>query len=528
MCIRGSEIRHVAQESRLAIPFDASLRPNGLPKKITDCFGVVGDDMCEAGDRIHQQRPMIDPMSSPDFSDLVARHRDYFRTGTTRSVEWRKSQLAALRAMMTDRAGDFHAALWTDLRRNRTDADATDVKFLADDADHALSHLREWMKPVLVDAPRVLQPARVEVQFDPLGVGLIIGTWNYPLMLTLSPLIAAIAGGNAAVVKPSEVAPASADVIARLLPEYLDREAFSVVLGAVPETTALLEQQWDHIFFTGGTAVAKVVMTAAAKNLTPVVLELGGKSPTIVHSSADLRVAARRIAQGRWNNAGQTCTAPDYVLVLKDVAKPFLERLKESILHFYGDEPQKSPDYGRIVSTRHFDRLTALLASGTIYHGGQHDRADQFIAPTVLVNVSPESPAMQEEIFGPILPVLEVDNVQQAIDFVNARPSPLGLYVFAEDQHVVRQILDSTTSGDAGVNECTIQPLVPDLPFGGVGNSGMGKYHGEWGFRSYTNARGVLYHGTRMDPDLRYPPYSSPQPVREGVASSSVSTLPVM
>ncbi len=465
-------------------------------------------------------------MSTPDFSDLVARHRAYFRTGTTRSVEWRKSQLTALRAMMTERAGDFHAALWTDLRRNRTDADATDVKFLAADADHALSHLREWMKPVSADAPRVLQPAHVKVQFDPLGVGLIIGTWNYPLMLTLSPLIAAIAGGNVAVVKPSEVAPACAEAIARLVPEYLDSNAFSVVLGAVPETTALLEQQWDHIFFTGGTAVAKVVMTAAAKNLTPVVLELGGKSPTIVHSSADLRVAARRIAQGRWNNSGQTCTAPDYVLVLKDVAKQFLEHLKESILHFYGDDPQKSPDYGRIVSTRHFDRLKALLASGTIYHGGRHDRSDKYIEPTVLVNVSPESPAMQEEIFGPILPVLEVDSVQQAINFVNARPCPLGLYVFAEDEHVVEQILGSTSSGDAGVNECTIQPLVPDLPFGGVGNSGMGKYHGEWGFRTYTNARGVLYHGARVDPDLRYPPYSSQQPLREAVASSSVSALP--
>jgi acyl-CoA reductase-like NAD-dependent aldehyde dehydrogenase len=254
--------------------------------------------------------------------------------------------------------------------------------------------------------------------------------------------------------------------------------------------------------------VARVVMTAAAKHLTPVVLELGGKSPTIVHSSADLRVAARRSAQGRWNNAGQTCTAPDYVLVFKDVAEPFLEHLKESILHFYGDDPQKSPDYGRIVNTRQFDRLTALLASGTIYHGGQHDRADKFIAPTVLVNVPPVSPVMQEEIFGPILPVLEVDNVHQVINFVNARPSPLGLYVFAEDLHVAGQILDSTTSGDAAVNDCTIQPLIPDLPFGGVGNSGMGKYHGEWGFRTYTNARGVLYHGTRIDPDLRYPPYS--------------------
>jgi acyl-CoA reductase-like NAD-dependent aldehyde dehydrogenase len=458
-------------------------------------------------------------MSTPDFSALVARHRNYFRTGATRSAKWREAQLTALRAMMTDRAEDFHAALWTDLRRNRTDADLTDVKFLATEADHTLSHLGQWMKPLSVSTPAVLGPAQVQVQFDPLGVGLIIGTWNYPLMLTLSPLIAAIAGGNAAVVKPSEVAPATADAIARLLPEYLDKGAFSVVLGAVPETTALLEQQWDHIFFTGGTAVAKVVMTAAAKNLTPVVLELGGKSPTIVHSSADLRVAARRITQGRWNNAGQTCTAPDYVLVFKDVARPFLQHLKESILHFYGAEPQKSPDYGRIVSTRQFDRLKASLASGTIYHGGQHDRADKFIAPTVLVNVSPDSPVMQEEVFGPILPVLEVESVQQVIDFVNARPSPLGLYIFAEDQQAAGQILASTSSGDAAVNDCTIQPLVPDLPFGGVGNSGMGKYHGEWGFRTYTNTRGVLYHGTRIDPDLRYPPYSSQKASRELVAS---------
>jgi aldehyde dehydrogenase (NAD+) len=458
-------------------------------------------------------------MSTPDFSALVARHRNYFRSGVTRSVEWREDQLKALRAMMTDHATDFHAALWTDLRRNRTDADFTDVAFLAHEADHVLAHLRQWMKPVPFPTPEALAPCHGEVRFDPLGVGLIIGTWNYPVMLTLSPLIAAISGGNAAVVKTSEISVATADLIARLVPEYLDREAFSVVLGAVPETTALLEQQWDHIFFTGGATVGKIVMTAAAKHLTPVVLELGGKSPTIVHSSANLKVAARRIAQGRWFNAGQTCTGADHVLVFKDVAKQFLKHLKEAILHNFGDDPQQSPDYGRIVSTRHFDRLQALLASGTIYHGGQHDRADRFIAPTVLVDVSPDSPVMQEEIFGPILPVLQVESVREVIDFINARPSPLGLYVFAEDERVSEQILNATPSGDACVNECTIQPIIPDLPFGGVGNSGMGKYHGEWGFRAYTNARGVLYHGTRIDPDLRYPPYSSQKALRERVAS---------
>jgi acyl-CoA reductase-like NAD-dependent aldehyde dehydrogenase len=422
--------------------------------------------------------------------------------------------------MMEDHSEEFYSALWKDLRRNRIDSDWTDVKYIRSEANHAIAQLRRWMKPLPVNTPLVLTPSRTQVLFDPLGVGLIIGAWNYPVMLTLSPLIAAISGGNAAVIKPSEVAGATADVIARRLPEFLDRGAFSVVVGGVPETTALLEQQWDHIFFTGGTTVAKVVMTAAARNLTPVVLELGGKNPTIVHSSADLRVAARRIAQGRWTNAGQTCTAPDYVLVFKDVAQPFLAHLKETIVRFYGNDPQKSPDYGRIVSDRHFARLMDLLASGTLYHGGQYDRADRFLAPTVLINVSPNSPVMQEEIFGPILPILEVGNVKEVIDFVNARPSPLGLYLFAEDEAVTEQILASTTSGDAAVNDCAVQPIIHDLPFGGVGGSGMGKYHGEWGFRAYTNTRGVLYHSTRIDLGVRYPPYNRNKMLRTIVVRS--------
>jgi len=456
--------------------------------------------------------------ATADFTKLVTNHRDYFRTGVSRSIEWRESQLVALRTMMQEHAEDFYSALWSDLRRNRVDADLTDVKFLANEADHALAHLRPWMTPLKVSTPLVLAPSHTQVRFDPLGVGLIIGTWNYPVMLTLSPLVAAISGGNCAVIKPSEISAATAEVIAQLVPKYLDRQAFSVVMGGAPETTALLEQQWDHIFFTGGATVGKIVMTAAAKHLTPVVLELGGKSPTIVHSSANLAVAARRIAQGRWQNAGQTCTGADYVLVFKDVAKQFLEHLEEAVTEFYGEDPQKSPDYGRIVSQRHFDRLKALLTSGTIYHGGQHDRDDRFIAPTILVNTAPDSPAMQDEIFGPILPVLEVESIEEVVEFINARPSPLGLYIFAEDRHVTEHILDSTTSGDAAVNDCTIQPLIPDLPFGGVGNSGMGKYHGEWGFRAYTNARGVLFHSTKIDLPVRYPPYSRHKVLRELVA----------
>jgi aldehyde dehydrogenase (NAD+) len=453
-------------------------------------------------------------MAAADFPALIARHRNCFLSGKTRPVEWREAQLDALHALMTERADDFFGALWKDLRRNRVDADATDVKYVADEAAYARHHLRRWMHPLHVSTPLIMAPGRTEIRFDPLGVGLIIGAWNYPIMLSLSPLVAAIAGGNAAVIKPSEVSPACADAIARLVPEYLDRDAFSVVVGGVPETTALLEQEWDHIFFTGGPPVGKVVMAAAAKHLTPVVLELGGKNPTIVHDTADLRVAARRIAQGRWMNAGQTCTAPDHVLVFKTVAKDFLAQLEEAVVGFYGTDPQQSPDYGRIVNARHFDRLTRLIGSGDVYYGGQHDRDDLYIAPTILVNVAPDSPIMQEEVFGPILPVLEVDNVDDVIRFVNAQPAPLGLYVFAEDTGISAGILDATRSGDAAVNDCTVQPLVRELPFGGVGNSGMGKYHGEWGFRAYTNARGVLYHSTMLDPGVRYPPYSEHERLR--------------
>src|SRR5258708_4975604 len=275
-------------------------------------------------------------MNMPDFHALVSRHRSYFRGGATRSAEWRVTQLTALQVMMKDHAEDFYAALWKDLRRNRVDADLTDVSYIAGEVDYALSHLHQWMKPLAVHTPVMLAPSHAHVRFDPLGVGLIIGTWNYPVMLTLSPLIAAISCGNTAVIKPSEVAAATADVIARRIPEYLDSDAFSVVLGGAPETTALLEQQWDHIFFTGGATIAKIILTAAAKTLTPVVLELGGKSPAIVYSSADLRVAGHRISHGRLANAGHTCTAPDYVLVPKGVARACLDSLQKTLIPSYG------------------------------------------------------------------------------------------------------------------------------------------------------------------------------------------------
>ncbi len=447
-------------------------------------------------------------MANPDYSALVASQREYFLSGSTRPAGWRKAQLEAVKALFTENHDELCAALWKDLRRNVTDADLMDVEYNVKEADYALKHLDAWMEPQRVHTPLVFEPGHIRVRRDPLGVTLIIGAWNEPFMLLFAPLVAAVAGGNTAVLKPSELAVACSAAAARLVPRYFDRRAVAVVEGGIPETTALLAQKWDFIFFTGSPAVGKIVHEAAAQHLTPCVLELGGKNPTIVHSSANLKVAARRIAYGRYLNSGHICTAPDHVLVWPEVKDEFVRHLAQTIREFYGDDPKLSPDYGRVINRGNFDRLVGLLGSGKVAVGGQTDAGERYIAPTVLVDVSPDSPIMQDEVFGPILPVLEIESVEAVIAWVNSRPRPLGLYVFAEDLDVAERILDLTGSGDAAINDCTIHPLVPELPFGGVGNSGMGKYHGRWGFEAFTNARGVMYHSAKIDPGVRYPPYS--------------------
>ena len=450
-------------------------------------------------------------MTSPDYTDLVAGQRSYFHSGATRPVEWRREQLEAMKALLEENRQRFFSTLRDDLRRNDVDSDLMDVGFCIKEAEYALKNMHTWMKIEREPTPLVLEPGHVRVRREALGVTLIIGAWNEPLMLTFGPLAPALAAGNTAVIKPSEMCVATSALIAELVPKYLDPHAVAVVEGAVPETTALLDQHWDLIFFTGSPSVGKIIHQAAAKHLTPTVLELGGKSPTIVHPSADIESAARRIAYGRYTNAGQICTAPDHVLVWPEVKDELVRHLVQAVKDFYGDDPQQSPDYGRIIHRKGTERLAGLMGSGTIAVGGQADLDDFYIAPTVLVDVAWDSPIMQQEVFGPILPVLEIDSVEHVIDWVNSNPHPLGLYVFAEDDDVVEQILGATQSGDAVVNDCSLHPLVPELPFGGVGNSGMGKYHGKWGFEAFTNARGVLYHSPRIDPGVRYPPYSEHQ-----------------
>jgi acyl-CoA reductase-like NAD-dependent aldehyde dehydrogenase len=446
--------------------------------------------------------------AAEEYASLVAAQRAYFKSGKTRSAAWRTERLKTLKAMIDECRDDMYEALWHDLRRNRTDADLMDVDFNVREAEYALEHLHEWMKPVREPTPLLMEPGHVRVRRDPLGVTLIIGAWNEPYMLTLGPLVAALAAGNTAVVKPSEIAEATAHQVADMLSKYFHPEVVAVVEGGIPETTALLDQKWDLIFFTGSPPVGKIIHQAAAKNLTPAVLELGGKNPTIVHSSANVKTAARRIALGRFVNSGHICTAPDHVLVWPEVKDELVAELKQAITDFYGDDPKQSPDYGRIVNRRNFDRLAAFLDNGTVAAGGVSDADELYIAPTVLVDVPVDAPIMQEEVFGPVLPVLEIDSVEAVIDWVNERPEPLGLYVFTEDEHVAERILDGTNSGDACVNDCSVHPLVPELPFGGTGNSGMGKYHGRWGFEAFTKARGVLYHSARIDPGVKYPPYT--------------------
>jgi aldehyde dehydrogenase (NAD+) len=427
-----------------------------------------------------------------EIPEVVSRLRGAFQTGRTKPLEWRKAQLTALKAMLLEQADDFLAALHADLGKNAAEARSAEITFVANEVDHTLEHLDAWVAPEAAPLPERLLPGRGTVVREPLGVGLIIGPWNYPLHLVLAPLVGVLAAGNAAVVKPSELSPTVSAAIARHVPAYLDPDGVAVVEGAIPETTELLEQHFDHIFYTGNGAVGRIVMTAAAKHLTPVALELGGKSPVIVDTDVDLRQAAERIVYGKFMNAGQTCVAPDYVLAIGDTAEKLEPLLADVLRAKFGEDPAASPDYGRIVNTRHFDRLSKLLGSGRVVTGGQTDRDSKFIAPTVLADVAPDSPVMGEEIFGPILPVLTVASLDEAITFITGRDKPLALYAFVGSEETKQRILDETSSGAVGFGLPVAHLTASDLPFGGVGESGMGRYHGKYSIDTFSNLKAVL------------------------------------
>ncbi|MEU8510838.1 aldehyde dehydrogenase family protein [Kitasatospora sp. NPDC048722] len=433
------------------------------------------------------------PASAPveDIPAAVARLRAAFDTGRTRPLADRLDRLAALRALLTEQAEVFQEALRADLGKSAAESYRSEIGFTLNELDHTVAHLAEWLRPRPAAVPEPFRPAEATVVRDPLGVVLIIAPWNYPLQLALSPLVGALAAGNTAVVKPSELTPATSAAIAELLPRYLG-ETVAVVEGAVPETTALLEQRFDHIFYTGNGTVGRIVMAAAARHLTPVTLELGGKSPVVVEPGADLAVTARRIARGKFLNAGQTCVAPDYVLAVGDTAAELEKELAAAVHELYGDDPAAAEHYGRIVSERHFDRLTALLGDGRTVTGGTHDRAARYLAPTVLADVEPTAPVMRDEIFGPILPVLTVPDLDAAIAFINERDKPLALYAFTESAETKRRLAEETSSGALNFGLPVLHLAMPELPFGGVGGSGMGRYHGEYSIDTFSHLKAVV------------------------------------
>jgi aldehyde dehydrogenase (NAD+) len=453
----------------------------------------------------------VETASSNQIPDKLAKVRQGFHAGTLRDVNDRVTQLRQLKRFLVEEEPAILEALQSDLGKCETEAYVTEIGFVINEVDHMLKNIEKWTRPRKVSLPIHQRPGSARIVPEPLGTVLIISPWNYPLQLLLAPLVPAIAAGNTAVLKPSEIAPATAALVDERLLNFLDARVVQVVTGGVEETTELLTERWDHIFYTGNGTVGKIVMRAAAEHLTPVTLELGGKSPAIVTTSADVAVSARRIAWGKCINAGQTCVAPDYVLVHESIESQFVAELATAITEFYGEDVSASPDYGRIVSERHFDRINALLEAGgyeEVAVGGTPDRATKFFPPTVLTGVTNDSAVMSEEIFGPILPVLIYKELGQAIDFVNERPKPLALYVFADNDRDANRVLSHTSSGGVTVNHVLLHLAIPDFPFGGVGPSGIGSYHGEAGFNVFSHLKPVLRRGTKPDPKIAYPPYT--------------------
>jgi aldehyde dehydrogenase (NAD+) len=451
--------------------------------------------------------------SAPDLSYIAAttdRLRAAFDAGRTRSYEWRIEQLSAFQRMMETEEGAILKALNEDLGKSQLEGWMAETHDVLTAIKLAKKQLKKWMRPTRVATPMPLQPGKSFIQPEPLGVALIVAPWNYPVLLLLNPLVGALAAGNAVLLKPSEVAPHTSAVLAALIPRYLDPEAVAVVQGGVAETTELLAQRFDHIFYTGNGAVGRIVMLAAAKHLTPVTLELGGKSPCIIDEHVDLAVAAKRVVWGKFFNCGQTCVAPDYLLVIDKVYDRFVALLADNIKAFFGSQPEQSPDFGRIINARHHRRLLDLLpGSGDIVIGGQSDASSLFIAPTVLKDVPDDAPVLRDEIFGPILPVLRVASIDEAVRYINAHDKPLALYLFSSNEQNQQRVLSSTSSGGMVINHTLIHLTVPGLPFGGVGPSGMGAYHGKHSFDTFSHNKAVLKKGTLIDPSIMYPPYTA-------------------
>ncbi len=450
---------------------------------------------------------LTDDQQTRTASDSVADLQKVFRSGRTHPVQWRLRQLDGLSQFLRDQEQAIARALAEDLGRPAHEAWLGDIAATAGEIKHARRWLRWWMRPRRRAVPLGQWPATAQVRYEPLGVVLVVGPWNFPVYLTLGPLVAAIAAGNAAIIKPSELAPATSRLLAQELPRYVDPTAIRVLEGDGTLTQELLAEGLDHVLFTGGTEVGKKIMEGASKHLTRVTLELGGKSPAFVLADADLDVAARRIVWGKLLNSGQVCIAPDYVLVDRQVGPAFVEAVRRTVEEFRAKETKNGL---RIVNQKQFDRLVGYLETteGRITVGGGTDTDALEIEPTLIVDPSPDEPLMTEEIFGPILPVVQFDSLDHAIEFVRERPKPLANYVFSKSTSTANSIIRRIPSGGAVVNHVAMHCLVPQLPFGGVGASGLGDYHGRWGFETLSHRKSVLAKPQHPDLKVAYPPYS--------------------
>lgn len=454
-------------------------------------------------------------MSSSEFDkstaiQQLADQRAYFKSGATRSFAARRKVLRDLQSAIRSHEEELLAALHKDLRKPPFEAFISEIGTVYQGLQHALDNLKEWMRPEQVPTPLSLQVASSSVRVEPLGVVLIIAPWNYPFQLVMEPLIAAISSGNCALVKPSEDTPHTAAVTAKIISSVLDVKHINVIQGEgkiiVPE---LIEGfRFDHIFFTGSPRVGSRIMSMAAPQLIPVTLELGGKSPAIVDRKVEIKTAVKRIAWGKFFNAGQTCIAPDHVLIHEDRKDEFLELLQRTLVHFYGDDPQTSPHYGRIINAARFEKLKGYMGQGKAVTGGQMDSADRYIAPTVLVSVTHDDSAMQEEIFGPILPVLTWREKEEVLAIIERNPFPLSTYIFSSDRKAQQYFSERIAFGGGVINNCLLHFGNDHLPFGGIGTSGMGRYHGKYGFDTFSHTRSIVDSSTLIEHGLQYPPYS--------------------
>ena len=448
------------------------------------------------------------PTSKQEIIEIVARQHDYFKSGATKSYQNRVDNLQKLKAALIKYEAEMHAALKQDLGKPEFESYLSETGFTLNDLSTTLAKLKSWMKPKWRMTSLLTQPGSSKIYYSPLGVNLIIAPYNYPVMLTFAPLIAAMAAGNTAVIKTSEMTPTCSTIIRKIISETFAPEYIAYVEGEVNETTILLQQKFEHIFFTGSPRVGSIVMSAAAKNLTPVTLELGGKSPCIVHDDAKLDIAVNRIVSSKFLNAAQTCVAPDYVLVHKSVKEAFLNKLKQRIIKVYGEDASTSPDFARIVSDNHFQRICGLIDQQKVIVGGKSDAETRYIAPTVMRDVTLADKVMSDEIFGPVLPVLDYATLDDVYKIVDQSPHhPLACYLFSESKAVQQEIINNIQSGGACINNCIFHAGNHHLPFGGVGESGMGAYHGFDGFECFSHKKGVLKSASWMDNPLTYAPY---------------------